>query len=181
MRVQLLVAAVVFLSASTAIASDKPSDPGTPDVSPQSCIIQSLRSDMNLATAEVRSRRDLAAHQRKSAESGSPLDALSPRGKRDFLASLRFNENGLTSYRYDILDNELTVTQAYMVLALFGAEEDIKFLHQARVESPLDGDLKKVGQVSAMCGDGGGDYKDMRCADRATCAPMTRHVCKASC
>lgn len=135
---------------------------------------------MNLATAEIRSRRDLAAHERKAAESGSPLDMLSPRGKRDFLASLRFNKNGLTSFRYDILDQELTVTQAYMILALFGAEDQIRYLQNARVESPLDSDLKKIGEVSAMC-EGGSDYKEYKCVAPSTCETSLRHICMRSC
>lgn len=105
--------------------------------------------------------------------------ALSKEGTRKFIASLRFNENGLTSYRYDILEEELSVTDVYLVLSLFGAQDDIRMLDKARVESQLDHDLLAVGDVAAMCT--GGDYKDMHCTSRATCSPMSRHVCKASC
>lgn len=148
-------------------------------VSPQFCMIQSVRSDMGLLSAPIRSRKDLSRHMRDARETGSPLRALSKQGTRKFIASLRFNEYGLTSYRYDILEQELSVTDAYLVLSLFGAQDDIRMLDKARVDSQLDNDLLMVRDLAAECS--GGDYKDMQCSARATCAPMTRHICKSNC
>lgn len=178
MRVFFLAAALVFVTSLNARAAEQEARPAAA-VSPQFCMIQSVRSDMGLLSAPIRSRKDLSRHMRDARENGSPLRALGKDGTRKFIASLRFNENGLTSYRYDILEQELSVTDAYLVLSLFGAQDDIRMLDKARVDSQLDNDLLAVGDVAAMCS--GGDYKDMQCSARATCAPMTRHVCKASC
>lgn len=169
---------MIFTCGLNAHAAEKPMKPAA-SASPQFCMIQSVRSDMGLLSAPIRSRKDLSRHVRDGKENGSPLRALSKEGRREFIASLRFNENGLTSYRYDILEQELSVTDAYLVLSLFGAQDDIRMLDKARVDSQLDHDLLAVGDVAAMCS--GGDYKDMQCSSRATCAPMSRHVCKSTC
>lgn len=171
----LTLAITVGFNAHASERDLKPAD----TVSPEFCMIQSVRSDMSLLSAPIKSREDLARHVREGKVNGSPLRAFSKEGARDFIASLRFNELGLTSYRYDVLEHELSVTEAYLVLSLFGAQDDIRMLNVVRVETQLDRDLLAVGDVAAMCN--GGDYPDMKCSARATCAPMSRHICKANC
>ena len=69
----------------------------------------------------IRSRADLQQYLAVAAQTGSPLNALSPGARRRFLASMKFNAAGVTTFRYDDLQNELTVRQAYDVLALSGS------------------------------------------------------------
>lgn len=53
----------------------------------------------------------------------SPLDALSPGGRKRFLAGLQFGERGLRSASLDDPDNELTQPQMVALYTLFGMEE----------------------------------------------------------
>ena len=91
------------------------------------------RQILDFEMAPIKTSGDLAAYLR-SANRGSPLMALSPGGRQRFLDSLTFNENGLVSYRYEDLAQELTASQAYRVLSLFGAQRTTHLLH-ARVET----------------------------------------------
>ena len=50
------------------------------------------------------------------------LDALPPAAKQDFISSLKFNERGLTSFRMDVLESNLSATEAYRLLSHFGME-----------------------------------------------------------
>jgi hypothetical protein len=86
----------------------------------------------------IRSRADLDRYRAATASSGSPLDALSPAGRRRFLASLRFNRSGITGFSYADLQSELTASQIYDVLKLFGAEKDVAIIPHVRVETPRD-------------------------------------------
>lgn len=114
-----------------------------------SCQIQSLRSDMALFMAPIRSQRDLRRHLRDAREADSPIDFLSPRAKRLFLASLVFGDSGLAGYRYEELERELTVSQAYEVLALFGAQDDVRLFPNLRVRTKLDAELRESFQSAA--------------------------------
>src|SRR3546814_7421578 len=90
-----------------------------------------LRTVLSYELADVKSRDDLAMHLRRAGRD-SPLNALSLAARERFLDSLAFNEKGLTGYRYDDLQRELTVTQASRILRLFGAGESAPFLRAMR-------------------------------------------------
>lgn len=66
-----------------------------------------------LLLAPVKSQFELGAYLQSA--KASPLDWLSPAAKRRFLASLTFNETGLTGFDYSDLRAELTVTQIHRV------------------------------------------------------------------
>lgn len=96
-----------------------------------------LRSLAAYGTAEVRSLDDLADHLRRAGDH-SPLAALDPAARSRFIESLAFNERGLTHYRYDLLRDNLTASQGYRILRLFGAEGSGSFLRASRVETEID-------------------------------------------
>lgn len=73
---------------------------------------------MELAAAPIKSPRDLELHL-KSHPGDSPLMVMAPLNRRLFLDSLRFNEKGVTTLRYDVLES-LTPTEVYQILSLFG-------------------------------------------------------------
>jgi hypothetical protein len=151
---------------------------GGDDVSTMAfCQEKRLREDLDLLNAPIRSRRDLVRHLRASRDEGSPLLALSEEGRRRFLSSLTFNEKGVTGYRYDDLERELTATEAYLILALFGVQGDVARMQNLREETFLDRELKSL--MKTQCQNG--DYMDYRCESRATCTSHTRYICKASC
>lgn len=96
-----------------------------------------LRSLVAYRTAEIRSREDLSEHLRRMGDR-SPLAALPRDARIRFLDSLAFNDNGLTQYRFDVLVDNLTASQGYRILRLFGAEGTGSFLGNARIESEAD-------------------------------------------
>ncbi len=72
--------------------------------------------------AMISSAGDLNKYLQSATRSASPLGALSPNGRGRFLASLSFNQRGLTGFRYDDLQAELTPTQIYQIFkSVWGA------------------------------------------------------------
>jgi hypothetical protein len=107
----LAIAALVF---STTSASAEPGG------IPQSRDAH-LESGSALPLVLVRSRQELEAYLALGDDKDSPLAALSPDSRKAFLDSLTFSPAGLTSFRVDTL-SRLNASEAYRVLALFGAQ-----------------------------------------------------------
>jgi hypothetical protein len=72
------------------------------------------------------------------ASSVNPLAALSPRARRHFIASLRFGPQGLASFSTADLENELSVSEAYRLLALFGMQATVAVIPGLAVKTPED-------------------------------------------
>lgn len=82
--------------------------------------------DMQLAPIKsVDSLNDYLANQKPG---DSPLDKLSPGAKERFISSLKFNSKGLTEYRYSELETELSPTEIYQILSLFGVQSSTPLL-----------------------------------------------------
>ena len=127
--------------------------------------------------APVNSKALLDAYLEKPVKD-NPLTYLSEAARRRFVASLTFNENGLTGFRYDDLEAELTVTQAYEVLRLFGAQSKLTALDLAassRQDAELFDVLEKSPPSLAQ------DYKEYKCIGRATCRLAEFHICMRGC
>lgn len=125
--------------------------------------------------APIKSASDLSAYLR-TAGPDSPLMALSPGARERFFESLRFNENGLVSYRYEDLGRELTVSQAYRLLALFGAQRTAHLVH-ARVESPADLAASVKPRVPALMS----DHEEFRCISPHNCYTTPLFICMSGC
>lgn len=135
----LKIIAILVLSLSTALfasASDK--DPSEKESleNLKAFIINQADIDRQLAwkIAPVKTEEDLYALLRTE----NPLDLLSPDAKERFIQSLVFRPTGLGSFYVTDLKAELTVTEIYEVLALFGQQEFAKKMTTARVETNLD-------------------------------------------
>lgn len=98
-----------------------------------------LRSAQQLAqrTAPIHSAEQLDAYL-QNLPMQSPIEPLSTWGKERFVRSLRFNENGLTTFDYRPLVEELSASQARRLLALFGAERTLPGLPGIRVATDDD-------------------------------------------
>lgn len=131
----LVATLLVGFSAHAPAAAPANSDPVHDDVE--------LRSLIAYSTAEIRSREDLSEHLRRAGDK-SPLAALPRAARVRFVDSLDFNENGLTQYRYDVLLDNLTASQAYRILRLFGAEGTGAFLRRARIETETDAAIASI-------------------------------------
>lgn len=77
------------------------------------------QASADLAAAPIRKAADVEAFI--AANPVSPLSALSAMDRKLFLDSLTYNEGGVTSFRFDVLQ-ALTPSQAYKILALIGMQ-----------------------------------------------------------
>jgi hypothetical protein len=138
--------------------------------------------------APIQSAADLQQYQIDHARIGSPLDRLSPPAKRRFLSSLTFSDKGLASFSYADLQDELTPSQIYQVLSLFGVQRTASFARYARIETDTDRMILEAASVapqnctihSPLAG-GGCDHQGYRCIERATCAPAMQMICTSNC
>ena len=81
------------------------------------------QASIDLAIAPLRSMKDVRIHLRSTP--ASPLLALAPTQRREFINSLVFTQDGLGSYSYEALAHGPSVSEVYKVLALFGAQSEI--------------------------------------------------------
>jgi len=130
---------------------------------------------IDIEMAPIRSSADLVTYLR-SAGADSPLMSLSPGARERFLGSLKFNENGLVGYKYEELARELTASQAYRVLALFGAQRTT-YLLGARVESPVDRAVTQAPRVPRLMA----DYKEFKCVGPHNCYAQMLYICLQGC
>lgn len=143
--------------------------------------------------APIRSRADLVRFLASPAASRSPLARMSILGKKRFLAGLTFNERGLTGYRFTDLEAELSPSDIYRVLSLFGAEHTTPLLDRAQARDATDrlvlGGAGGPAAPSLLQAERQGDesikaqtdYKWMKCVKRATCQSNDDYICMSSC
>ena len=82
-----------------------------------------LQSEIDAAVAPVRSHADLQRHLATTPD--SPLHRLTQAQRQKFFDGLVFADDGLVSYSWVPLENALSVTDTYRVLALLGAQSSI--------------------------------------------------------
>lgn len=90
----------------------------------------------------ITSQGEWDAHVRNIVHNDSPLSHLPPFARKQFVRRVNFNERGLTGLSFDVLEQELTLSQAYRVLALVGAEGYIRLLKNIRIDTALDRQLR---------------------------------------
>lgn len=122
------------------------------------------KGDLDLLLAPVKSVQSLQHYLAQTADAKNPLNALDAEPRQEFLDSLTFNENGLTSYSYQVLQNNLTPKQVKAVLALFGSQGDVRYFRFAK-SAPAPGEAgstycELVPEADDWCinGDGGGGW-----------------------
>ena len=156
-------------------------------IHPKFCQIQGIEKDLQFLTAQIKTQHDLNQHILSSGnkKSNSPLNYLSRSGQKNFVSSITFNEKGITGYRYDILEKELTLSQIYEILALFGQQHNIEYMEAAKVETDFDMEIKNLIQsrreYNANIKCGSSDHKGYQCTARATCSSSYTRICMSSC
>ncbi len=129
----------------------------------------------------IRSQSDLQRYLSATANSDSPLNALSRGARERFLSSITFNEKGITGFHYADLQTELTASQMRDVLHLFGVEKDVAIIPNVRVETAADRRaIRSLVDPVGSVGDGT-DYKGYWCASRGTCNPWPDTICTSNC
>lgn len=129
---------------------------------------------INFLLAPIKSQKDLNQYLNTHATTKNPLDYLSAPAERRFLEELVFTDHGLASFDYKDLENELTPTQIYQVLSLFGAQGATAELSRAEVRSETDRLL--ISEVpTVQC------YKDHKCVVPHTCSFSNFDCCTSNC
>jgi len=121
------------------------------------------------SSVTIRSQFDLFSYLEATTRSGSVLDWMTPQARARFLASLTFNQNGLTGFQYTDLRAELTATQIYQVLSLFGLQR-ITPLIAARIVTSEDRAIMQLRSRTL-------DYVDYWCSSPHTCTRMLGSIC----
>lgn len=137
------------------------------------------RQHVEQALAPIQSRQDLDDYLRQ-ASSHSPLNRLSPDARKRFLDSLVFNQNGLVGYRYDDLSAELSATEAYQILSLFGAQRTASLVKGIRVTTPLDREIMSLTEYGSTLR-APDDHVDYQCVSRANCYWASHYICMSGC
>ena len=126
--------------------------------------------------ASVRSIADLHAYLARTPM--GPLDNLSPWGRKAFLSSLKFNEQGLTQFDFTVVEEELSATEAYRLLSLFGLQRTTSLLKGLSVETALDKLImsQQPQQRLYMA-----DHKGYYCKTQGTCESSPQSICLDGC
>ncbi|MEX1829016.1 hypothetical protein [Luteibacter sp. CQ10] len=157
----------------------------------------SYQREIDEARAPIKSESDLRKYLLTESLS-SPLNRLSPDAKARFISSLIFSEKGLGSYNYQSLEDELTASQIYDVLSLFGAQATTHLISGAKVESKADLLIMQPQVISLPCeeggdlpchggggdtGSGGGevDHFEYSCGSPHTCISTPGAICMHTC
>jgi len=133
---------------------------------------QRNRAAAQVYFAPIHSEQEL--HSYLAGNKSTPLDALDPKSEGRFLASLTFNAKGITGFSYEDL-RSLSPSEAYSILALFGAQEAIIGIP---FDSASTADEANVGLLSPIVIQ---DYPDARCQPPATCLSSHQQICLSTC
>jgi len=138
-----------------------------------------LERYIEFRTAAVRSDEALEKYLASTDQSASVFRVLSPSARKRFLQSLRFGEKGLASFDYRDLRRELTPSQIYTLLSVFGAQRSTASIPGLEVITAADEVIVALGRgPRPPSGDQQyADYLDMYCDSRATCRPSTGAIC----
>lgn len=138
-----------------------------------------LDQDVALALAEITSSASLQSYLRTTPLKSSPLGSLSDSARKRFVESITFNEKGITGFNYADLQAELTPSQTYKVLSLFGAQHTTSMIPTGRIASPLDATIMESSGPS--CPSQPCDYEDYECSDPHTCVTALTSICMRNC
>ncbi len=176
-----LVGLLAVLAASTSLHAQNASVEST-HVNGAAQQQEMLQQDVALQLASIKSRQDLEQYLRNSG-SASPLAALSESGKRRFIASLKFNESGITSFSYGDLQTELNASQIYQVMSLFGAQHTVAMMRNVRIQNAVDEQIMRPlgGPLGPVCPSQPCDYEGYECAKKATCSYNINTICMRNC
>lgn len=134
--------------------------------------LSALALDWKSVNAPILSTSDLLEHFRLSASCDSPLHALSKEGLESFIGGLVFTRDGLASWRYDVLAEELSDQQIYEVMKLFGRQ-----YHNPLVDKHLlTPEEQLIRAATASLYGRIGVLQDHACAT-PRCAPLVNSTC----
>jgi hypothetical protein len=164
------------------------------NASPQSITLQSAMEDATIQlieshvdqqnllrkTARIHSEIQLASFLSDTKNNHSPINLLSRSARGRFLESLRFNETGVTSFYYADIESELSSSQAYELLSLFGIQSTLSFMGKIRIETTEDREIMSTyANTSPLLMKD--DHKEYWCSGSHTCSRSVGSICMSGC
>ena len=131
--------------------------------------------ELAAALAPVKNRAQLDAYLREHRGASSPFHVLRPAALQRFSGGLVFNDRGVSSYDYTTLQRELTASQIFGILRVFGVEDSVSRIPGLKVRGHAD---RLVLATLHIRLDG---HHDMYCVAHGICAPRLGWVCTSNC
>ncbi|MCU4491431.1 hypothetical protein [Acinetobacter guillouiae] len=139
--------------------------------------IASEQDQLNYISAPIKSLDNLYTYNSTTPKINNPIERLTPSGKTRFINSLEFSKTGLGSYSYTDLVNELSASEIYQILSLFGVQHSIS---KANLKITNDSDRKVVKALSSGASLQA-DRRDYWCGNPGTCHPRRWYICTQNC
>lgn len=180
-KMEIMLAFAIFLPlifASTHSAAMGPYAPQANGDSQGGSVHPSATNVINARGVEVDSRlarvknfEQLEAYLDSDDQTENPFLHLTEEGLKRFLDTLVFTEKGLASFDPLVLETELTPSQSYSLLSLFGLQRLAPYLDSSRVETDLDRKVRGLEGVMAPTDASTGESMDCPVLERARCRP----------
>jgi hypothetical protein len=161
--------------------------------SPSPSSTQTRHKQQTFASTPVKSAAQLERHLKEKSGAQTPLAKLSAAAKSRFIESLTFNHKGLTGLYYLDLKAELSFTDVYSVLALFGQQHLTKHIadmpRKTSLEEELDDEMCDDCFFrdwldlfdDAFAGNTPDDHKGYQCISPGTCKVKGGYICLSTC
>lgn len=130
---------------------------------------------LDLAAAPIKSLEDFDVYIRGIGIENTPLKKLTLESRHRFIESLRFSKSGLASFDYTDLEHELTATEAYKLLSLFGLQSTTSSLEGLRIKDQVDRLIVNPNVATFI------DYKSYECIKPGTCEVAGGRICTSNC
>ncbi len=134
----LLLAAVVAASGSA-----KGEPPTDAELRVASAKAEHDQRELDRALAPVKSLSDFYKHMQQDNAAAAAFRKLDASSQAVFVNSLTFNEKGLTGFNYKVVEDFLTLSEAYHLLGCFGVQRVVRGLKGIKVESRADVEIKQ--------------------------------------
>lgn len=136
--------------AQSTLATGEASNAQAVTPSPQ---YESAAQDSDAPLVPIRSSAQLTEYL--GSHPSNPLDAFNHRARKLFLESLTFSDRGLTGFRLQEVQSELTRSQAFAILSLFGVESVVNSLQfeladNSRSLHPASGSVAADGILATL-------------------------------
>ena len=143
---------------------------------------EAYERELAFQMAPIKSAADLSDYLAKNKGKTTPLSALSPGAQQRFLKSLMFTEKGLATFAYPDLRAELTASQIYQILSLFGSQRSINAIKGMSGTTQADRLIINANQLAPNSTiTPYTDYSDYECEARGTCSWMQFKICTSNC
>lgn len=103
-------------------------------------VAKAVKAQQELARelAPVKSRKDFEQLMQQDNAAAHAFARMGAENQATFVQRLTFNEKGLTGFNFKVVEDSLTVREAYQLLSVFGIQHVVRSLKGLRVESRTD-------------------------------------------